>query len=173
MDKELSVPDFGDFKMCHNTQQQGDLFVPTIGTDAFFYHSWPKHHETWGNCDKVNVFPRRSFLLEECCGKVLYYLRSLLLLSLYTDFEGLNVHKLVEHHSINSDSSPFTSWQTTTATQPFEFRKKSGVFISSLSRPAAVDFTLNYICRKIKASSVLGLSSCSSLFSPSMTISSW
>ena len=45
------------------------------------------------------MFPRRSFLLEECCGKVLYYLRSLLLLSLYTDFEGLNVRKLVEHHS--------------------------------------------------------------------------
>ena len=43
IDKNLTVPDFGGFKKCHNTRQQGGLFfVPSIRTNAFFYSFWPR-----------------------------------------------------------------------------------------------------------------------------------
>ena len=42
IDKSLTVPDFGGFKKCHNTPQQGGLFVPSIRSNAFFYSFWPR-----------------------------------------------------------------------------------------------------------------------------------
>ena len=40
LNRDISIPDFGG---CHNTQKLGDLFVPTIGTNAFFFiRFWPK-----------------------------------------------------------------------------------------------------------------------------------
>ena len=35
VNRDLSVPDFGGFKECHNTQQHNDPFVPTIRTNEF------------------------------------------------------------------------------------------------------------------------------------------
>ena len=42
VDKNLTVPDFGGFKKCHNTRQQGGRFVPSIRTNAFFLFVLPK-----------------------------------------------------------------------------------------------------------------------------------
>ena len=42
IDKDLIIFNFGGFKKCHNTWQQGDLFVPSIRANACFYSFWPR-----------------------------------------------------------------------------------------------------------------------------------
>ena len=42
VDRDLSIPDFEGFKKCHNTRQHGNLFVPTIDTNAFLQSFQPR-----------------------------------------------------------------------------------------------------------------------------------